>query len=80
MEQVVDREKLVLLFINYMFLSFVVMTFLLFLMFITQIMSLALDAYSMMTLMAISFIFINIVVANYLVQTIQMNQEVKIIF
>lgn len=80
MLQVVDHEKLVLLFINYIFFTFIIMIFLLFLMCITQTMSLALDTYTMMTLLAVSFILINIVVANYLVHTMQVNKEVKVIF
>ena len=80
MVQVVDHEKLVLLFINYIFFSFIITIFLLFLMCVTQTMSLALDTYTMMRLLAVCFILINIVVANYLVHTMQVNKEVRVIF
>ena len=78
--QVLDQDKLVLLFINYMFFSVIVMTFMLFLMCLTQLSSVAVDSHTVMTLFAICFIMVNIVVADYLVHTMNINKEVRILF
>lgn len=78
--QVLDQDKLVLLFINYMFFSIIVMTFILFLMCLTQISSIAIDANTVMTLMAVCFIMVNIIVADYLVHTMNINREVRLLF
>ena len=78
--QVLDQEKLVLLFINYMFFSVIVMTFILFLMCLAQTSSLAMDTHTMMTLLAVCFIMVNIIVADYLVHTMALNNEIKVLF
>ena len=78
--QVVDQEKLVLLFINYMFFSVIVMTFILFLMCLTQTTSIALDAYTMILVLAVCFIMVNLMVADYLVKTMSINKEIRLVF
>ena len=78
--QVLDHEKLVLLFINYTFFSIIVMTFILFLMCLTQATSVNIDTYSVMTILAICFIMVNITVADYLVHTMNINKEVKLVY
>lgn len=78
--QVLDHEKLVLLFINYTFFSIIVMTFVLFLMCLTQVTSVYLDMHSLMTILAICFIMVNITVADYLVHSMHINREVKLFY
>ena len=78
--QVLDQEKLVVLFINYLFLSIIVMVFMLFLMCLTQMTSFALDFNVVMTLLPICFIITNIVVADYLVNAMNINKEIRILF
>ena len=78
--QVLDQDKLVLLFINYMFFSIVVLSFITFLVCIASVSSLDLDIHTLMTLLAVSFIMVNIIVADYLVHTMNINREVRILF
>jgi len=77
--QILDQDRLVLLFVNYIFFSFIVMTFVLFLMCLTQTTSLQLDISSMMSLLTLCFIMGNIILANYLVYTMQVNNEMRLI-
>lgn len=77
---VIDQDRLVLLFINYMFFSVIVMTFVLFLMCLTQTASFALDAHTMMTLLAVCFIMVNLMVADYLVNSMNINKEIRLLF
>ena len=78
--QVLDQEKLVLLFINYTFFSIIVMTFILFLMCLSQASSITLDAHALMTILAICFIMVNLVVADYLVHAMNMNKELRLLY
>ncbi len=75
--QLVDHQKLILLCVNYLCFSIVVTMFLLFLMCISQISSIALDTYSTLGLMAFCFITMDLVLANYVVDTINMKKEMK---
>lgn len=47
---------------------------------LTQTASVALDMHVMMTLLAVSFILINIIVANYLVHAINIKREHQLLF
>ena len=78
--EALDQEKLVLLFISYMFFSIIVMTFIIFLVCITQISSVAMDIHIIMTLLAVSFIVVNIVVADFLVHAMNLNRDIRILF
>lgn len=77
--QVVNREALVFLCINYAFFSVVVLSFILFMIILTHTSSSQDDLLTSMAIMAMCFIFVDLIVANFLVQTIHMNMEVKLI-
>ena len=77
---ILDQEKLVILFINYMFFSVIIMVFMLFLMCLTQLTSFALEFNTVMTLLPVCFIVTNIVIADYLTHTMHINREIKTLF
>ena len=78
--QILDQDKIVVLFINYMFFSVIVLMCMLFLVFLTQIATISLDIYTLMLLLALCFIMTNIIVADYLVHTMLVNRDIKVLF
>ena len=76
--QILDHQKIILLCVNYMFFSIVVTMFLLFLMCLSQISTFALDTSSTLGLLAICFIMMDLVLANYVVDTINLKKELKV--
>lgn len=77
MLQVMNHEALVFLCINYAFFSVVVLSFILFMIILTHTSSSQDDLLTSLAIMATCFIFIDLIVANFLVQTMHMNMEIK---
>ena len=78
--QFVNREALVFLCINYAFFSVVVLSFILFMIILTHTSSTEDDLMTSLAIMSTCFVFIDLIVANFLIQTINMNMEVKLLF
>ncbi|KAI0214392.1 hypothetical protein LSAT2_000519 [Lamellibrachia satsuma] len=77
---ILEQDRLIVLIVNYMFLSmFVTLSFCLIMCF-TQSSSGPLDERTTINIMAVCFIMINIVVADCLVYTMHTRREVHTIF
>lgn len=77
---IINRESLVLLFVNYTFFCVIMLGFILFLLCLTHTAAPAIDMIASMTFLAVCFVMVNMVVANYLVHTMNINRELRIHF
>lgn len=77
--QFVNREALVILCVNYAFFSVVVLSFVLVIMLMTNTSQTQQDLMTSLSMMALSFIFIDLVIANFLVESIRLQTEMKTI-
>ena len=75
--QVVNREALVILCVNYAFFSVIVLSFVLVIMLLTNTSQTNHDLVSSLSMMALSFIFIDLIIANFLVESIRLQTEIK---
>ena len=75
--QFVNREALVILCVNYAFFSVVVLSFVLVIMLMTNTSQTHQDLMTSLSMMAFSFIFIDLVIANFLVESIRLQTEIK---
>ncbi|GFN94541.1 hypothetical protein PoB_002104700 [Plakobranchus ocellatus] len=78
--QFVNREALVILCVNYAFFSVVVLSFILVIMLMTNTSQTHQDLMTSLSMMALSFIFIDLVIANFLVESIRLQTEIKAVY
>lgn len=78
--QFVNREALVILCVNYAFFSVVVLSFVLVVMLMTNTSQTHQDLMISLTMMALSFIFIDLIIANFLVESIRLHTEIKAVY
>ncbi len=76
--QILDHQKIILLCVNYMLFSIMVTLFLLFLTCLSQVSAFALDMCSSLGFLVMCFVMMNIILANYVVHSINVNADVKI--
>jgi len=74
---VLNREAFILLFLNYVFFSLIVLSSLLFLLCLAQSSSPPWNMTTSMTILAFCFVMVNIVLADYVVQTINTKRDFK---
>jgi len=78
--QFVNREALVILCVNYAFFSVVVLSFVLVIMLMTHTSHTYQDLMTSLSMMALSFIFIDLIIANFLVESIRLQTELKALY
>ena len=74
---VVNREGFILLFVNYIFFSLIVLSCLLFLLCLAHSTSPPWNIMTSLTILAFSFVMVNMVLADYVVQTIHTKRDFK---
>ncbi|KAH3697874.1 hypothetical protein DPMN_085447 [Dreissena polymorpha] len=74
---VLNREAFILIFVNYIFFSLIVLSCLLFLMCLAHSSSPPWSMMTSLTILAFSFVMVNMVLADYVVQTIHSKRDFK---
>lgn len=77
---VLSRESVILLFVNYLFFSVIVLSCLLFLLCLAHSSSPPWNMATSVTILAFSFVLINVVIAHYVVQTLRTKREFRNFF
>lgn len=73
----VNKEGLVLLVVNYAFFSIIVLSCLIFLLCLAHAASPPTDMLTSLMLLALSFVMVNVVLADYVVNTMRTNKELR---
>ena len=75
--QVLSEDALLVLFINYLFFSMIILLFISFVILLTQT-STQIDLHAVLSILVGCFMFMNIIIANYVVFAMQLvNRDVK---
>lgn len=75
--EILDRESIIILFVNYTFFAIVFLVLLLFIVCLYQTTSTPSDIVTSLMLIAFSFLFANVVIADYVVFVLKSNTELK---
>lgn len=78
--QVVSRDKIILLLINYAFFSVIVVSFTLFLLYLTQDVSPSTNWIASLTMLAAIFVMANMFMASYIVQVMHVRNELPTLY
>lgn len=75
--EILDRDSIIILFVNYTFFAIVFLVLLLFIVCLYQTTSTPSDIITSLMLIAFSFLFANVVIADYVVFVLKSNTELK---
>ncbi len=76
--RLLDHQRIILLCVNYMFFSVVVTLFLLMLICLSQMSSVTVDTCSSIGLLIVSFILMDLILANYVVKILNLDSEWRV--
>ncbi|WAR23179.1 hypothetical protein MAR_036848 [Mya arenaria] len=74
---VLNREGFILIFLNYVFFSLIVLSCLLFLLLLAHSSSPPWSLTTSLTILAFTFVMVNMILADYVVQTIHTKRDFK---
>lgn len=78
--EVVSRDKVIILLVNYAFLLVVVASFMIFLLYLTQDLSPNVNWSASLMLLAAAFVIANMFLASYIVQVLHVRNELPMIY